>query len=60
MEQITEDSFKGSSFVTTLHRVITVIEEWRDELQSGSSFLNHPNRLDVRFSCLHPGGGASE
>lgn len=56
MEQITEDSFKGSSLVTTLHRVITVIEAWRDKLGSNHPFLTYPNRLDVRFSCLHPAG----
>jgi Predicted nucleotide-binding protein containing TIR-like domain len=56
MEQITEDSFKGSSLVTTLHRVITVIEEWRDKLGPDHPFLAYPNRLDARFSCLHPAG----
>lgn len=56
MEQITEDSFKGSSLVTTLNAIISVMEEWRETFHPQHPFLNHPNRFDVRFSCIHPGG----
>jgi hypothetical protein len=56
MEQITEHSFTGSSLVTTMHSVLTLIDEWRDNLGPDHPLLNYPNRLDVRFSCLHPGG----
>lgn len=54
MEHLCEDSFQRSSLVTTLDRVIGVVEDWRQELGHDHPFLTHPNRFDVRFICVNP------
>src|SRR5207253_3035019 len=54
MEQLCVESFHRSSLVTTLHRVIRVIHDWRARLGPRHPLVTYPNRFDVRFICLDP------
>jgi CAP12/Pycsar effector protein, TIR domain len=54
MEQLSEESLQRSSLVSTQHRTLGVLDDFRQTLGRHHPLFMHPNRFDVRFTLVNP------